>query len=194
MGSQMKAGIEAQLSKSDPKLGRLIKAVVVKEGPQRIAPSKATVFVALVRAIIYQSITGSAAATIFGRLQDAQSKELTPATLLAMKTPTLRSVGISQSKAKAITGLARWFVENKALAQKLPDLPDDEIRDILTGIPGIGAWTANVFLIFSLGRKDVMPVSDLGIRRGVQLAYGLTETASAKAVQEGPNAGNLTGA
>jgi 3-methyladenine DNA glycosylase/8-oxoguanine DNA glycosylase len=85
---------------------------------------------------------------------------------------------------RTIRGLAGWFASNAKLAKALPTLPDDEIAATLSAIPGIGPWTVNVFLIFNLGRLDVMPAADLGIRRGVQLADGLCAIATPKHVLE----------
>ena len=94
------------------------------------------------------------------------------------------SVGLSKSKSRAVLNLAEWFATNRKTAKTLPDLPDEEVVPALTGIAGIGTWTANVFLIFDLGRLDVMPAADLGIRRGVQLVYGLKDAATPKQVHE----------
>jgi DNA-3-methyladenine glycosylase II len=91
-------------------------------------------------------------------------------------------VGLSSTKTRTIRELARWFTSNRKLAKALRELPDDEVIELLTKIPGIGAWTVNVLLIFNLGRIDVMPAADLGIRRGVQLADGLRVIATPKQV------------
>jgi DNA-3-methyladenine glycosylase II len=178
------ANIEAKLSAVDPKLAKIIAAVIAKAGKQQINPSKATPFHALVRAIVYQSMAAKAAETIFGRITENQGTPLNPTGILSLKIGELRSFGLSQSKAAAIVELAKWFDRNRDTAKKLPSLSDDEIRKHLMSIPGIGAWTANVFLIFNLGREDVMPVNDLGIRRAMQLTYGLKEPATAKTVAE----------
>jgi DNA-3-methyladenine glycosylase II len=96
----------------------------------------------------------------------------------------LTKAGLSKVKAQTIRGLAEWFVTHRKLAKALPTLSDAEILETLTSLPGIGAWTVNVFLIFNLGRLDVMPAADLGIRRGVQLTDGLRAIATAKQVLE----------
>jgi DNA-3-methyladenine glycosylase II len=85
----------------------------------------------------------------------------------------LRAVGLSKSKARYVHNLAEWFNANSDTAKNLPAMSNDEVIKALTGIAGIGVWTANVLLIFNLQRLDVVPAADLGIRRGVQLAYGL---------------------
>jgi DNA-3-methyladenine glycosylase II len=174
--------IENRLAATDPALGRVISAVIARIGPQRVAPSRASPFEALVRAVIYQSVSGKAAAAIFARLSKVVTKPLTPSKILGLPTHTLTTAGMSRVKKRTILELARWFNANRKLAKALGELPDDEVIDLLTKIPGIGAWTVNVLLIFNLGRLDVMPAADLGIRRGVQLADGLRVIATPKQV------------
>ena len=176
--------IEVELAKTDPALGRVINAVIARIGGQRITPSRAAPFEALVRAIVYQSVSGNAAAVIFARLKQAVGGTISPEKILGMPEESIASVGLSKSKSRAVLNLAEWFAANRKTAKALPDLPDEEVVAALTEITGIGAWTANVFLIFSLGRLDVMPASDLGIRRGVQLVYGLKDAATPKQVHE----------
>jgi 3-methyladenine DNA glycosylase/8-oxoguanine DNA glycosylase len=176
--------IEEQLTKADPDLGRIIAAVIERVGPQRITPSQTAPFEALVRAIVYQSISGKAAVSIYARLKAAVKGSVAPAELQATAQDTLTGLGLSKSKASVIRSLAEWFAANREFASALPALPDDEVIATLTGITGIGVWTVNVFLIFNLGRLDVLPAADLGIRRGVQLAYGLPNVATANQVRE----------
>jgi DNA-3-methyladenine glycosylase II len=181
-GSAMKSGtpkklrpqttIERRLTAADPALGRVVAAVIARIGRQRIAPSRATPFQALVRAVVYQSVSGKAGALIFARLEAAAGKPLTPARIIAQQPKSLARAGLSSAKVRTIRGLAAWFASNVARAKALPTLSDREIAETLGAIPGIGVWTANVFMIFNLGRIDVMPAADLGIRRGVQLADG----------------------
>lgn len=179
-----RAKIESRLALADPALGRLIHAVIARIGPQRIAPSRAAPFEALVRAIVYQSVSGKAAASIYARLRETVTAPLTPSKVLALRPQSLMKAGLSKAKAKAIRGLAEWFAANRKQAKALPTLSNAEIVETLTALPGIGGWTVNVFLIFNLGRLDVMPAADLGIRRGVQLADGLRAIATAKQVLE----------
>jgi DNA-3-methyladenine glycosylase II len=150
--------IESRLTVTDPALGYVIAAVVARIGPQRIAPSRVSAFEALVRAVVYQSVSGKAAASIFTRLKDVVPEPLTPLKVLARRPQSLaQAAGLSNAKARTIRGLAEWFESNAKLASALRTLPDDEIVEVLGVIPGIGAWTVNVFLIFNLGRLDVMP-------------------------------------
>lgn len=176
--------IEDQLIRADPDLGRVIGAVIARVGRQRITPSHAAPFEALVRAVVYQSVSGRAAAAIFTRLKEAAGGTFTPAKILAQPQDSLMSAGLSRSKAHAIRSLAEWFTANRKIARALPELADDDVIAALTSIAGIGAWTVNVFLIFNLGRLDVMPAGDLGIRRGVQLVCGLKDVATPKQVHE----------
>jgi DNA-3-methyladenine glycosylase II len=167
-----RATIEGRLAAADPALGRVIDAVVARIGRQRITPSRATPFEALVRGIVHQSVSGKAAASIFSRLKEIVGKPFTPSKVMAFRPQSLTRAGLSSAKARTIRSLAGWFAANPKLAKLLPTLPDDQMSAALRGIPGMGTWTINVFLIFSLGRMDVTPTADLGIRRGIQLADG----------------------
>lgn len=175
--------IESRLALADPALGRVIEAVIARLGPQRIAPSRTTPFEALIRAIVYQSVSGKAAASIFARLRKNAGGPLTPAKILALTPSSLRKTGLSMAKAQTVRSLAVWFTSHRKLASALPTLVD-QVVETLTAIPGIGPWTVNVFLIFNLGRLDVVPAADLGIRRGVQLTDGLRSVAVPKQVFE----------
>jgi DNA-3-methyladenine glycosylase II len=179
-----KPHVEDALTKADPNLGRLIAAVIKKDGLKRIPRSKASPFESLVRAVVYQRMSAKAAATIYGKLRALSSGKLRPETLLGAGRPKLKAAGLSDAKLEYVRSLARWFIENPGRARRLSRMKDEEIVETLTSIPGIGLWTANVFLIFTLGRPDVMPANDLGIRKSVQLAYGLPRLASAAFVSE----------
>jgi DNA-3-methyladenine glycosylase II len=183
-GRRARTAIENQLTRADPALGRVIAAVIARVGQQRITPSRATPFEALARAVVYQSISGKAGASIFGSLRATVTPPLTPSKILALHPEALTKFGLSSIKTRTIREIARWFMHNPKLAKALRTLPDSEVVERLTAIPGIGRWTANVFLIFSLGRLDVMPAADLGIRRGLQLADGLRAIATQKRVLE----------
>jgi DNA-3-methyladenine glycosylase II len=176
--------IENRLALTDPALGRVIDAVIARQGPQRVTPSNSTPFEALVRAIVYQSVSGKAAASIFTRIKEHLGRPVTPAKILAPPLSDLREAGLSTAKAQSMRNLAAWFTSNRELASTLSTLADDQVVQELTAIPGIGPWTVNVFLIFDLGRPDVMPAADLGIRRGVQLTDGLRAIATPKQVFE----------
>lgn len=170
--------------RADPALGRVIAAVIARVGQQRITRSRATPFEALARAVVFQSISGKAGTSIFASLRATVTPPLTPSKIMALRPEALTKVGLSSIKARTIREIARWFMHNPKLAKALRTLPDSEVVECLTAIRGIGTWTANVFLIFSLGRLDVMPVADLGIRRGLQMVDGLRAIATQKRVLE----------
>lgn len=190
--SAKKNDIEAALSSADPKLGKLIKIVMSKIGKPRPPFSKASPFEALLRAIIYQRMAGKAAATIYKRLQLLVKGALTPNRIIALSHDRLRAIGLSDSKAKYARNLSEWFNDNRKTAKNLTAMSNDEVIAAFTRIPGIGVWTANVSLIFNLRRLDVVPASDLGIRRGVQLVYGLKSIATPELVQKNLCAGSHT--
>jgi DNA-3-methyladenine glycosylase II len=178
------AEIERALTRADPALGRVIAAVTERKGRQRPSRSKVSAFEALVRAVIYQRMATQAAAAIHKNLRLQLSGSFTAQRLLSLPVRTLRSVGLSSIKAQYVRNLAEWFSAHATLARKLSSLPDEAIIEALTAVPGIGLWTVNVFLIFSLQRPDVVPASDLGIRKSVQIAFGLAELPTPRFVAE----------
>jgi DNA-3-methyladenine glycosylase II len=129
----------------------------------------------LLRAITYQSISGKAASTIFGRIQalGEDGRPPTPKKMLKMPVAKLRKAGLSAAKAASMKDLAK-----KTLAGIVPTheealkLSDEELVDRLVSVRGIGAWTVEMFLIFRLGRPDVLPVHDLAVKKGWSVAYG----------------------
>jgi DNA-3-methyladenine glycosylase II len=159
------------LARRDPVLKQLIGAV----GPCTLRPGGEP-FLILVRAIISQLISTRAAETIFARLAAAVSSPgVCPAAVLAVGEPALRGCGLSGAKARGLIDLATRITEGSLPLAHLPELPDDEVITHLTAVRGIGVWTAEMFLIFCLGRLDVLPVADLGLRAGVRDAYGLDD-------------------
>jgi DNA-3-methyladenine glycosylase II len=133
-------------------------------------------FAELARAILYQQLAGRAAAAIHGRFAALFDGLLpTPDAVLALPLDTLRGVGLSASKAASIRDLAEKVLDGSVQLDRIPRLPDDEVVRELTLVRGIGPWTAEMFLIFQLGRLDVWPVGDFGVRKGYALLYGLAE-------------------
>jgi DNA-3-methyladenine glycosylase II len=132
-------------------------------------------FEAITEAIIYQQLTGKAASTILGRFKAlfGESPFPTPKQIIEAPETVLRSAGLSRAKIVAIKDLA-----DKTLAGKIPTieevdkLTDEEIVKALTAVKGVGTWTAHMFLIFRLGRPDVMPSGDYGVRKGFAIIYG----------------------
>jgi DNA-3-methyladenine glycosylase II len=138
---------------------------------------------ALLRSIAYQSISGKAAATIFARVTalGRNGRPPTPERLLEIRKPVLRKAGLSGAKILAMKDLAR-----KTLAGIVPTLEqaqkmsDDELVERLTSVRGIGVWSVEMFLIFRLGRPDVLPLHDLGVRKGWSVTYGKKHMPTAK--------------
>ena len=132
-------------------------------------------FNALVRAIVYQQLAGRAAAAIHGRFLAVFGGEPTPEAILAAPDEALRGAGLSSAKLLAIRDLALKSTDGSAPLERIEELPDAEIVSRLSAVRGIGRWTAEMFLIFQLGRPDVWPVDDLGVRRGYAVIHRLPE-------------------
>ena len=126
---------------------------------------------ALARAILYQQLSGKAAATIVGRVETAiGAKKLHPDTLARVDDPALRACGVSGNKTLALRDLAARAAAGEVPSlREMATLPDDAIIERLTAVRGIGRWTVEMMLMFKLGRPDVLPVDDLGVRKGAQL-------------------------
>jgi 3-methyladenine DNA glycosylase/8-oxoguanine DNA glycosylase len=133
-------------------------------------------FEALVRAIVYQQLSGKAASTIYNRFKDLfpGNKYPSPQDVLIKTHDQLREVGLSNQKATYIHNIANAF-DSGAVTQNIDSLNDKDIIKELTAIKGVGPWTAEMFLMFTLHRPDVFPVTDLGIRKGLQLFCGLDD-------------------
>jgi DNA-3-methyladenine glycosylase II len=155
---------------SDPVMSGLIEKV----GPIRLRPRRLSPFQSLTQAIIHQQLSGKAAGTILERFIVLFPDDEFPAPSQVAKSSVdrLRTAGLSRPKAAYIIDLARRC--NAGLIPSVSDcdpLNDEDIIATLTEIKGIGRWTVEMFLIFNLGRPDVLPVHDLGVRRGFQIAY-----------------------
>jgi DNA-3-methyladenine glycosylase II len=168
------------LKRADPVLAR----VITRVGPCRFETRRdGTHFDAVARAIIYQQLSGKAAATIHRRMCEAfGGRNPEPAELLAMPDEPLRAAGVSRQKLGYLRDLAARVHSGEVPLQALDDLPDDEVLDALVRVKGVGRWTAQMFLMFRLGRMDVLPELDLGVQRGIQLAYGLRKLPTPKDV------------
>jgi DNA-3-methyladenine glycosylase II len=171
----------AHLSKADPILARIIEQV----GPLRMArrPER---FEALVRAIIYQQLAGAAASAIYGRFvaRFGGAKFPTPAQVLAATDADLRAVGLSARKALYIKDVALQVANGNLNFHRFGRMEDEEIIADLTRVKGIGRWTAEIFLMFNLGRADVLPVGDLGFRNAVNLVYQLRHPPTPKQLRK----------
>lgn len=143
-------------------------------GPFRLEwDRKPSIFVALAEAIVYQQLTGKAAATIYRRLCALFPEGApTPEHILAASDEELRGVGLSRSKVLSLRDLARRAADGEIPTQsEIRGMGDEAIIERLTQIRGIGRWTAEMLLIFHLGRPDVLPVDDYGVRKGFAIAY-----------------------
>ena len=130
---------------------------------------------ALLEAIAYQSISGKAAATIFGRVKalSATGRAPTPEEMLKLRKPALRKAGLSGAKILAMKDLAQKTISGIVpTLDQAKRLSDEELVARLVSVRGIGAWTVEMFLIFRLGRPDVLPIHDLGVKKGWSLTYG----------------------
>jgi DNA-3-methyladenine glycosylase II len=170
----------AKLIKSDAKLAKLIAAKQPFE--LKIAHMQST-FETLAESIVYQQLTGKAAATIFSRLKIVtnETKFPTPDEILALPEETIRAVGLSRAKTLAIIDLALKTKQGLVPeVEQLNAMSDEEIIHCLTAIRGIGPWSVEMLLIFRLGRLDVMPATDYGVRKGFALTYKLDDLPTPK--------------
>ncbi len=159
--------------------------IVADVGPMRLALG-IDPFRSLVNAIVGQQISVKAAASIRTRLEATMpdGHTMTPEGFLARTHEDLRAAGLSRAKALYVVDLAEKFIDGTVRVGELPVLPDEEIIRELVQVKGIGRWTAEMFLIFGLGRPDVLPVDDLGLRAGVKRAYNLDHMPTAAEVKE----------
>lgn len=128
----------------------------------------------VVRCIVYQQLSGKAAATIFGRLQALYDGTApTPKQMLATRMPKLRAVGLSQRKAEYAKELASRVVSGEVPLDALDAMSDEDVVEALVSVRGIGRWTAQMVLMFHLARPDVFPELDLGIQKALQRFHGL---------------------
>ncbi|WP_229112293.1 DNA-3-methyladenine glycosylase family protein [Halapricum desulfuricans] len=146
--------------RADAKLGPVVERV----GPLRVEPAE-DLFERLVVSVLRQQVSMASAAATRERLFDAV--EVTPEGILHADDETLRDAGLSRQKTRYVNNVARAFREEGYSRAYFEGMDDDAVRAELTSITGVGAWTADMQLIFSLGRPDVFPVGDLGIRKGM---------------------------
>ena len=135
-------------------------------------------FGSLARAIVGQQIATRAAAAIFGRLQALIGERDAPTAIAEASDTDLRAVGLSAAKAASLRDLAARTLDGRLDLGRMRDLTDDEAHAQLTAVRGIGSWTADMFLLGQLGRPDVLPAADLGIRRAVQAVFRLEQMPS----------------
>ena len=159
------------LKASDPVLARVIERV----GPYALQ-LREPAFATLVRSIVYQQLSGKVASVIYARLAAAAGgTRLSPESVLRLRPARMRALGLSRQKTEYIRELARRTRSGELDFASFPALPDEAIVEALTAVKGVGLWTAQMFLIFALGRLDVLPTGDLGVRATVRKLYGLPE-------------------
>jgi DNA-3-methyladenine glycosylase II len=165
------------LRRADPVMKSIIERVgpcLLRDPTDRGGPAPDH-YGALVRSIVGQQLSVSAARSMLTRLNARfGGRTPTPEQILADDPDALRAAaGLSRSKTAFLRDLAEAVASGTLVLEELDDLPDDEVARRLTAVRGIGQWTVDMFLIFHLGRPDVLPVGDLGLRRAAQLAYSL---------------------
>ena len=170
------------LTAKDEKLAELITATLPF---QMDADPLQSPYEALLESIAYQSISGKAAATIFGRVKalSATGRAPTPQEMLKLRKPVLRKAGLSGAKILAMKDLAQKTIDGIVPSlEQAEKLSDEELVERLVSVRGIGAWSVEMFLIFRLGRPDVLPIHDYGIRKGFARAFGKKELPAPKEI------------
>ncbi len=160
------------LAAKDEKLATLIAETVQFQVDMEAAQSP---YEALLESIAYQSISGKAAATIFGRVKalGSNGRAPSPQEMLKLRKPVLRKAGLSGAKIVAMKDLAQKTIDGTVpTLEQAQGLSDEELVERLVSVRGIGAWTVEMFLIFNLGRPDVLPIHDLGVKKGWSVTYG----------------------
>jgi len=166
------------------KKDEILKQIIEKVGEVKLNKST-NYFVSLIEQMIYQQITGKAAATIFQRFKALFPEELiTPEALLDLTEAELLSAGISRQKRGYLYSLSEKFIDGTIKPKKFVLMEDEEIIAELIKAKGIGRWTAQMFLIFTLAREDVFAPDDLGLRKAIQLHYKWEELPKPKEVEE----------
>lgn len=166
-----------ELADSDKRLAKVIAAhplCTIGRNPKPV-----THFEALVESVISQQLAVKAAETIFGRVKAAAGGRIVPARIALIEESDFRAAGVSGAKYKTIQGLADAAISKRININKLHEIDsDEEIFNQLTGLWGIGPWTVDMFMMFQLGRLDIWPTGDLGVRRGWEKIYSLKEEIS----------------
>jgi len=165
------AAASRRLARKDRRLGTVVKAV----GPCALRRN-AGGFPRLFHAILRQQLSGKAAATIAGRLHAACGGTVLAEVVAALGDAAFAAAGVSRQKRDYLRGLAAATVAEPALFDRLETMPDDAVVATLTALKGIGRWTADMYLMFVLGRLDVLPLGDLSIRAAMAELYGVPRT------------------
>jgi DNA-3-methyladenine glycosylase II len=168
----------AHLRGVDSKLAAVIGRVGAYDAPRRSDP-----YAALVRAILFQQLAGAAANAIqkrFFALYGPDDQTPSPPQLLETTDEQFRGAGVSRQKTGYLRDLAAHVADGRLNLTELPSLSDEEVIERVTAVKGLGEWSAHMFLMFHLGRPDVLPIGDLGVRHGMRITYGLPELPTPK--------------
>jgi 3-methyladenine DNA glycosylase/8-oxoguanine DNA glycosylase len=175
------------LAKRDPRLGRVLRRLPPFPGfPLRNHPRQRSHYASLSSAIVYQQLSGKAAETIWKRVCILDGGECfpEPARFLAHPDTRLRAAGLSRGKIAALRDLCARIEDGRLVLPRLSRLSDERVIEELVEVRGIGRWSAQMFLMFRLGRLDVLAHGDLGVQEGLRLLDGLEQRPSAQEVQE----------
>lgn len=171
---------QAHLSNNDPFL-----ALVITRYPACNITPHTDYYSELVSSIVGQQLSVKAGDTIWKRVQALFGDDVpTPEELVKIDTEVLRKTGVSYAKAAYMKDLAGHIIDGRLDMAHITSLPNEELIEQLTAVKGIGEWSAHMFMIFSLGRLDILPVGDLGIRKGVMQLYGLKELPKPPAIEK----------
>lgn len=160
-------------------MARLIK----RTGAMELRAPSPDGFGALVRSIMYQQLAGAAATAILGRFMQLFAEGVAPEAVLNLPAGSMRAAGVSGPKEAAITDLARRVADGTVPLDDVDSLPDDELKARLVQVRGIGPWTAEMFLIFQLGRLDVWPIDDYGVRKGWSITHRKRDLITPRALE-----------
>jgi DNA-3-methyladenine glycosylase II len=162
---------EEYLAKKDKKLAPIIKI----SGPCRLKPHK-DYYGELVGSIVGQQLSAAAAGTIWRRVLDLFSGNMpTPEQLIKIEDQKLRDVGLSWPKVGYVKDLAQHILDGRLDLDHISTMPNEQLTEQLTAIKGLGEWSAHMFMMFGLGRLDILPTGDLGVRKAMMNLYGLKE-------------------
>ena len=168
------------LARADPRIRQLVKTI----GPIDFEVG-GDAFESLVEAIISQQLNGQSARAIFGRLKAAVGCEvIEPQALSRMHPSKLRKAGVSPQKIRYLKDLSSRVANGQLELDRLKEMDDGEVVRVLDDVKGIGPWTAHMFLLFTLGRPDVLPVDDLGIQMAVKTVYSLRKLPGARKIEK----------
>jgi 3-methyladenine DNA glycosylase/8-oxoguanine DNA glycosylase len=154
------------LKKADP----VMRAIIERVGPYKMQFGEPK-FHSLAEAIVYQQLNGKAAVTIFKRFAALAGDPLTPEGILKLKPEQMRSAGLSKQKTSYLFDMAERTHSGELNFSRLPKMSDDDVIEHLTQVKGVGVWTAQMFLIFSLRRPNILPTGDYGVRVAIKKAY-----------------------